>query len=174
LDRTQKRELVASLAGVFGATEMVVVASPRGLTVAEATELRRRMRSAGATYRVAKNRLAVRALDGTRFEGIKPLLKGPTALAWSQDPVAVAKTAVDYARTNDRFVVLGGALGRQTLDAAAVKALSELPSLDQLRAKILGLLAAPATRIASVLQAPAGQVARVLSAYAKANEPEAA
>ena len=174
MDRTQKREFVASLAGVFGSTEMVVVTSPRGLTVDQATELRRRMRSAGATYRVAKNRLAALALDGTRFEGIKPLLKGPTALAWSSDPVAVAKTVVDYARTNDRFVVLGGALGGQTLDAAAVKALSELPSLDQLRAKILGLLAAPATRIAGVLQAPAGQVARVLSAYARANGPEAA
>jgi large subunit ribosomal protein L10 len=174
LDRTQKREFVSSLAGVFGSTEMVVVASPRGLTVAEATELRRRMRSAGATYRVAKNRLASRALDGTRFEGIRPLLKGPTALAWSQDPVAVAKTVVDYARSNDKFVVLGGALGAQTLDAAAVKALSELPSLDQLRAKILGLLMAPATKVAGVLQAPAGQVARVFSAYAKAAGTEAA
>ena len=174
MDRTQKREFVASLAGVFGSTEMVVVTSPRGLTVDQATELRRRMRAAGATYRVAKNRLAALALEGSRFEGIKPLLKGPTALAWSSDPVAVAKTVVDYARTNDKFVVLGGALGAQTLDAAAVKALSELPSLDQLRAKILGLLMAPATKVAGVLQAPAGQVARVLSAYAKAAEPEAA
>ena len=173
MDRTQKREFVSSLAGVFGSTEMVVVTSPRGLTVDQATDLRRRMRAAGATYRVAKNRLAALALEGTRFEGIKPLLKGPTALAWSSDPVAVAKTVVDYARTNDKFVVLGGALGAQTLDAAAVKALSELPSLDQLRAKILGLLMAPATKVAGVLQAPAGQVARVFSAYAKAAEAQA-
>jgi large subunit ribosomal protein L10 len=174
LDRTEKREFVASLAAVFADTSMVVVTRPNGLTVAEATELRRRMRAAGATYRVAKNRLATLALDGTKFDGIKPLLKGPTALAWSADPVAVAKTAVDYARTNDRFTVLGGSLGAQTLDAAGVKALSELPSLDALRARLLGMLQTPATRIAGVLQAPAGQVARVLSAYAKANTDEAA
>jgi large subunit ribosomal protein L10 len=171
LDRTQKREFVASLATVFGSTTMVVVARPRGLSVAEATELRRRMRSAGATYRVAKNRLAVRALDGTRFAGIAPLLKGPTALAWSSDPVAVAKTVVDFARSNDKFVVLGGSLGEQMLDAAAVKALSELPSLGQLRARILGMLQTPATRIAGLLQAPGGQLARVMAAYARANEP---
>jgi len=174
LDRTQKREFVASLSDVFAAAAMVVVTRPTGLTVAEATDLRRRMRSAGATYKVAKNRLAVRALDGTRFEGIKPLLKGPTALAWSSDPVAVAKTAVDYARTNDRFVVLGGALGAQTLDAAGVKALSELPSLDELRARILGMLNTPATRLAGLMQAPGGQLARVLAAYARAAEEKAA
>ena len=175
MDRTEKREFVASLAAVFADTSMVVVTRPNGLTVAEATDLRRRMRAAGATYRVAKNRLATLALDGTKFEGIKPLMKGPTALAWSADPVAVAKAAVDYAKANDRFAVLGGSLGTQTLDAAGVKALSELPSLDQLRARLLGMLQTPATRIAGVLQAPAGQVARVLAAYARAAEtPEAA
>ena len=132
------------------------------------------MRAAGATFKVAKNRLAHLALDGTRFEGISPLLKGPTALAWSTDPVAVAKTAVEFARTNEKFVVLGGALGTQTLDAAGVKALSELPSLDALRARLLGMLNTPATRIAGVLQAPGGQLARVLAAYAKtADEAEA-
>ena len=151
---------------------MVVVTRNSGLTVAEVTELRRRMRAAGATYRVAKNRLTTLALDGTRFDGIKPLLKGPTALAWSHDPVAVAKTAVEFARTNDKFVVLGGALGAQTLDAAGVKALSELPSLEALRARLLGLIAPPATRIAGVLQAPAGQIARVLAAYAREHEAE--
>ena len=123
MDRTEKREFVASLASVFADASMVVVTQPKGLTVAEATDLRRRMRAAGATYKVAKNRLATLALDGTQFEGIKPLLKGPTALAWSKDPVAVAKTAVEFARTNDKFVVLGGALGAQTLDAAGIKAL---------------------------------------------------
>ena len=130
LDRTEKREFVAALAS--GVRRHVDGRGhPQwGLTVAEATDLRRRMRAAGATYKVAKNRLATLALDGTQFEGIKPLLKGPTALAWSNDPVAVAKTAVEFAKTNDKFVVLGGALGTQTLDADGIKALSELPSLD--------------------------------------------
>ena len=138
MDRTEKREFVASLASVFADVSMVVVTQPKGLTVAEATDLRRRMRAAGATYKVAKNRLATLALDGTQFEGIKPLLKGPTALAWSKDPVAVAKVAVEFARTNDKFAVLGGALGTQTLDAAGIKALSELPSLDALRGAVGG------------------------------------
>jgi large subunit ribosomal protein L10 len=170
LDRTEKREFVASLATVFADTSMVVVTRNAGLTVAEVTDLRRRMRAAGANFKVAKNRLAMLALDGTRFDGIKPLLKGPTALAWSRDPVAVAKVAVEFARINEKFVVLGGALGNQTLDASGVKALSELPSLDALRAKLVGLLQAPATRIACVLQAPGGQLARVLAAYATKDE----
>jgi large subunit ribosomal protein L10 len=137
------------------------------MTVADVSELRRKMRAAGASYKVAKNRLATRALEGTRFQGISPLLKGPTALAWSTDPVAVAKTAVEFAKTNDKFVVLGGALGTQTLNADGVKALAELPSLETLRAQLVGLIQTPATRIAGVLQAPGGQVARVLAAYAK-------
>lgn len=170
MDRTEKHAFVASLASVFADTSMVVVTRPNGLTVAEVTDLRRRMRAAGASYKVAKNRLATLAVDGTRFDGIKPLLKGPTALAWSRDPVAVAKTAVEFARLNEKFVVLGGALGTQLLDAAGVKALSELPSLDALRGKLLGLIAAPATRIAGVLQAPGGQLARVLAAYATKDE----
>jgi large subunit ribosomal protein L10 len=170
LDRTEKHAFVASLAAVFAETSMVVVTQNNGMTVADVTNLRRRMREAGATYKVAKNRLAVLALDGTRFDGIVPMLKGPTALAWSRDPVAVAKTAVEFARINDKFVVLGGALGTQMLDASGIKALSELPSLDALRAKILGLLNAPATKIAGVLQAPGGQLARVLSAYAHKDE----
>ncbi|MBN9508057.1 MAG: 50S ribosomal protein L10 [Alphaproteobacteria bacterium] len=170
MDRTEKHEFVASLASVFADTSMVVVTRNSGLNVAEMTELRRRMRAAGATFRVAKNRLTTLALDGTRFDGIKPLLKGPTALAWSHDPVAVAKAAVEFARTNEKFVVLGGAIGAQTLDAAGVKALSELPSLEALRARLLGLIVAPATRIAGILQAPGGQIARVLAAYARERE----
>lgn len=170
MDRTEKHAFVASLAAVFAETSMVVVTQNNGMTVADVTNLRRRMREAGATYKVAKNRLAVLALDGTRFDGIVPMLKGPTALAWSRDPVAVAKTAVEFARINDKFVVLGGALGTQMLDASGIKALSELPSLDALRAKILGLLNAPATKIAGVLQAPGGALARVLSAYAHKDE----
>lgn len=174
MDRTEKRAFVASLVSVFADMSMLVVTQPKGLTVAEATDLRRRMRAAGATYKVAKNRLAALALEGTQFEGIKSLLKGPTALAWSKDPVAVAKVAVEFAKANDKFVVLGGALGSQTLDASGIKALSELPSLDELRARLVGMLQTPATRIASVLQAPGGQVARVLAAYSKKDEAEAA
>ena len=174
MDRTEKREFVASLATVFAETSFVLVAQNKGLTVADVSELRRRMRAAGATYKVAKNRLATLALEGTRFDGVKPLLKGPTALAWSTDPVAVAKTAVEFAKTNDKFVVLGGALGTQTLDATGVKALAELPSLETLRAQLVGLIQTPATRIAGILQAPGGQVARVLAAYAKKDEAQAA
>ncbi|HUZ65679.1 MAG TPA: 50S ribosomal protein L10 [Acetobacteraceae bacterium] len=170
MDRTEKREFVASLASVFAETSMVIVTRNEGLTVAQVTDLRRRMRAAGANFKVAKNRLTTLALDGTRFDAIKPLLKGPTALAWSRDPVAVAKAAVEFAKTNEKFVLIGGALGTQTLDASGVKALAELPSLDALRAKLLGLIAAPATRIAGVLQAPAGQLARVFGAYAKTGE----
>ncbi len=166
VDRIEKREFVAELADVFADTSMVVVTRNAGMTVADVTALRRSMRAAGASFKVAKNRLALLALEGTRFDGIAPLMKGPTALSWSKDPVAVAKAAVDFAKTNDKFVLVGGALGSQVLDAAGVKALSELPSLDSLRAKILGLIQAPATKVAGVLQAPAGQLARVFAAYA--------
>jgi large subunit ribosomal protein L10 len=173
LDRTEKREFVASLGSVFAETSFVLVAQNKGLTVADVSNLRRRMRTAGVTYKVAKNRLATLALDGTRFQGISPLLKGPTALAWSTDPVAVAKTAVEFAKGNDKFVVLGGAIGNQVLNADGVKALSELPSLETLRAQLVGLIQTPATRIAGVLQAPAGQMARVFKAYAdKAGAPD--
>ncbi len=174
MDRTEKREFVASLATAFAETSFVLVAQNKGLTVTDVSELRRRMRAAGASYKVAKNRLATLALEGTRFDGVKPLLKGPTAIAWSKDPVAVAKTAVEFAKTNDKFVVLGGALGTQTLDATGIKALAELPSLETLRAQLVGLIQTPATRIAGILQAPGGQVARVLSAYAKKDEAQAA
>ena len=170
MDRTEKREFVASLATVFAETSMVVVTQNKGLTVAEVTNLRRRMRAAGVDFKVAKNRLAMLALDGTRFEGIKPLLKGPTALAWSKDPVAAAKTAIEFAKTIEKFVIIGGALGTQTLNADGIKALAELPSLDTLRAGLLGMISTPATRIAGVLQAPAGQLARVFGAYAKKDE----
>ncbi len=173
LDRTEKREFVASLAAVFAETSFVVVTQNKGLTVAEVTDLRRRMRASGSNFKVAKNRLTTLALDGTKFDGLAPLMKGPTALAWSRDAVAVAKTAVEYARTNEKLVVLGGALGKQLLNPAGVKALSELPSLEALRAGLLGMLQTPASRIASILQAPGGQIARVLAAYAKKDEADA-
>ena len=166
MDRIEKRAFVEQLSGIFADTSFVLVAQNNGLTVAAVSELRRRMKAAGATYKVAKNRLALLALDGTRFVGISPLLKGPTALAWSRDPVAVAKTAVEFAKGNEKFVILGGALGAQNLNPDGVKALAELPSLETLRAQLVGLLQTPASRIASVLQAPGGQLARVLKAYA--------
>jgi len=170
LDRQEKRAFVEFLANVFNSTSMVVVTENKGLTVADVTELRRRVRAAGATYKVAKNRLASLALHGTQFDGILPLLKGPTALAWSEDPVAVAKAIVEFAKTNDKLVVLGGSLGNQTLDANGIKALAALPSLDELRAQLVGMISTPATRIAGVVQAPAGQLARVFGAYAKTGE----
>ncbi len=170
MDRTEKREFVAGLNLALAGTSMIVVTRNAGLTVAEATDLRRKMRAAGAHFKIAKNRLATLALDGTRFEGIKPMLTGPTALAWSMDPVAVAKTAVEFAKTNEKFVLVGGALGTQTLDADGLKALAALPSLDELRARLVGMISTPATRIAGVLQAPAAQLARVFGAFAKKDE----
>jgi large subunit ribosomal protein L10 len=170
VDRTEKREFVASLASVFAETSMVVVTRNNGLTVAEVTDLRRKMRAEGVSFKVAKNRLANLALEGTQFDGIKPMLKGPTALAWSKDPVAAAKVAVEFAKTNEKFVVIGGALGTQTLNASGVQALAELPSLDTLRARLLGMINTPATRIAAVVQAPAGNLARVFGAYARKDE----
>ena len=170
MDRTEKREFVAELNQALAATSMIVVTRNAGLTVAEATDLRRKMRAAGATFKVAKNRLTTLALAGTRFDGIAPMLTGPTALEWATDPVAVAKVAVEFAKTNEKFVLIGGALGPQTLDADGIKALAELPSLDALRAGLVGMISTPATRIAGVLQAPAGQLARVFGAYAKKDE----
>ena len=170
MDRTEKRDFVAGLHEALAATSMIVVTHNTGLTVAEATDLRRRMRAAGVTYKVAKNRLAHLALEGTPFDGIKPMLKGPTALAWSKDAVAAAKAAVDFAKANEKFVLVGGALGAQTLDASGVRALAELPSLDELRARIVGMIATPATRVAGVLQGSAGQLARVFGAFARKGE----
>lgn len=174
VDRTEKRAFVDFLANVFGSASMVIVTQNNGLTVEAVTELRRKVREVGAAYKVAKNRLALRALDGTPFAGISPLLKGPTALAWADEPVAVAKVLVEFAKKNDKLVLLGGALGTQTFDVNGVKALAELPSLDELRAQLVGMINTPATRIAAITQAPAGQLARVLGAYARTGDAEAA
>lgn len=167
MDRAQKSEQVAQLKQTFSETSVVVVTRNLGLTVAQSTALRNRMRDAGATYKVTKNTLTLIALEGTPYAPIGELLTGPTALATSSDPVAAAKVAVDFAKTTDRFEIVGGAMGDTVLDATGVKALAELPSLDELRARIVGLIQAPATKVARVVQAPAAQLARVLAAYAE-------
>jgi large subunit ribosomal protein L10 len=167
VERARKENIVNQLHADIGSAEMVVVARHEGLTVAEATELRRAMRAAGTSFRVTKNRLALRALGGTPYEGLKGLFKGPTAVACSNDPVAAAKAAVDYAKKNEKLIVLGGQMGTRELDAAGVEQLAKLPSLDELRGKIVGLLQAPATKLAVVLQTPAGQLARVFAAYGR-------
>ena len=167
MDRSHKEALVTTLHEQLSDTVCVVITHQTGLTVAEVTELRRQMRAAGASFKVTKNRLARRALAGTKFERLSPMFTGPTAIAFSRDPVAAAKVAVEFANKNEKLTVVGGSLGDQQLDAQGIKALATLPSLDQLRAKLLGMLQTPATRIASVLQAPGGQVARVLGAYAR-------
>ena len=172
MERSQKQQLVATLHEDLADTVCVVVTHQTGLTVDEVTQLRRQMRGAGASYRVTKNRLAKRALEGTAFTSLAPLFTGPTAIAFSRDPVAAAKAAVAFANRNDKLTIVGGGLSGQMLDAAAVKALATLPSLDELRGKIIGLLQAPATKLAGLLQAPGGQLARVLAAYAdKENAP---
>jgi large subunit ribosomal protein L10 len=167
VDKAEKAEVVSDLSKVFAESGSVVVAHYKGLTVAEMGDLRARMRAAGASFRVAKNRLAMRALQGTAVEAIAHLFKGPTGIAFSKDPVAASKVAVAYAKDNDKLVILGGSVGATQLDANGVKALAELPSLDQLRGKIVGLLQAPATKLAGLMQAPGGQLARVIAAYSK-------
>jgi large subunit ribosomal protein L10 len=165
MDRSQKAESVASLNAVFNEVSVVVVTRNLGLSVGQSTDLRAKMRDAGASYKVAKNRLAKLAIKDTQYEGLGDYLTGPTALAWSTDPVAAAKAAVDFAKTNDKLEIVGGAMGATVLDAAGVKALASMPSLDELRAKIVGLVNAPATKVATLVNAPASKLARVFGAY---------
>jgi len=166
VERAAKAEMVTELNGVFKITNTVVVAHYAGLTVAEMQVLRKQARQAGTTVKVAKNRLAKIALEGTDVASIGPLLKGPTLIAYSADPVGASKVAVDFAKGHEKFVILGGAMGTTALDPNGVRALAALPSLDELRSKIVGLLKAPATKIAQVVNAPAAKVARVVQAYA--------
>lgn len=167
MDRTEKEAVVASMHRLFQEATTVVITHYSGMTVGQMVDLRDKMREAGAGFKVTKNRLTRRALDGTKFKGLDDLFTGPTAIAFSNDPVAAAKVAVNFAKTNEKLIIVGGAFGEQKLAADGVKALASLPSLDELRAKILGLLQAPATKVAGVLQAPAGQLARVFRAYAE-------
>ena len=166
MDRAQKQETIDALKGVFDSSGAVVVTHYLGLTVAEMSDLRGRLRQQGAQLKVVKNTLAVKALDGAAGEAGDALFKGPVAIAFASDPVSAAKVATQYAKDNEKFSVVGGLMGQQVLDKGGVSALATLPSLDQLRGKIIGLLQAPATKIAGVLQAPAGQIARVIGAYA--------
>jgi large subunit ribosomal protein L10 len=170
VDRAEKKAAIATLNGVFKASNVVVVAHYSGLTVAQMQQLRRQMRQAGASVKVAKNRLARIALEGTDVASIGPLLKGPTVIAYSSDVIAAPKVATDFAKAHEKFVILGGAMGKTALDANGVKALASLPSLDELRAKLVGLLVAPATKIAQLTNAPAAKVARVVQAYANKSE----
>ena len=173
MDRAQKTQAVADLNRTFSDVAVVVVTRNLGMTVAQSTQLRIKMREAGASYKVSKNKLARIALEGTDYGSIGDLLTGPVGLATSTDPVAAAKVAVDFAKTNDKFEIVGGAMGATALDAEGIKALATMPSLDELRAKIVGLIQAPAQKLASVTQAPAAQLARVFGAYA-AKDAEAA
>jgi large subunit ribosomal protein L10 len=166
MDRTKKAEVVSSLSGLFGEAGSVVVAHS-GMTVAQMGDLRSRMRAAGASFKVAKNRLAMRALQGTPAEAITHLFKGPTGIAISRDPVAASKVVVAYAKENQKLVILGGIIAGMAVDANGVKAFAELPSLDELRGMIIGLLNAPATKLAGLLAAPGGQLARVIGAYSR-------
>ncbi len=166
MDRAEKKEAVAALNEIFKKSSVVVVAHYSGLTVAQLQNLRKQMRAAGASVQVAKNRLAKIALDGTDAASIVPLLKGPTLIAYSDDPVAAPKVASAFAKEFDKFVILGGAMGKTALNPEGVKALATLPSLDELRAKLVGLIQAPATKIAQLSTAPAAKLARVFGAYA--------
>lgn len=167
MDRAEKREMVAALHDVFANTGAIVVAHYAGLTVSDMTRFRRDMRSAGGQVKVAKNRLVKLALEGTDAKGVADLLTGPTCLAFSADPVAAPKVAVKFAKTNEKFVILGGAMGSTVLDPQGVSSLANLPSLDELRSKLLGLIQAPASKIARVLNEPGAQLARVFAAYGK-------
>ena len=166
MNRTEKAELIETLQSAFNESSTVVVAHQVGMTVAESGDLRRKMREAGAGFKVTKNRIAKLALKGTRFEDLDSMFTGPTAVGMSQDPVAAAKAIVDYAKGNKKITILGGSMDGKTLDQAGVEALAKMPSLDELRGKLVGLVQAPAAKMARVTQASAGKLARVIQARA--------
>lgn len=167
MDKAGKKAALESYKGIFKESGVVVVTHYSGLTVAKMTELRTKLREGGGQLKVVKNRLAKLALDGKGGDDAANLFSGPVALAFSPDPVMAAKAAADFSKDNEKLVIIGGVMGEDVLDASGVQALAKLPSLDQLRGKLIGLVQAPATKVAGVLQAPAGQLARVVSAYAK-------
>jgi large subunit ribosomal protein L10 len=166
MDRAQKEAQIGALKDVFAQAGSVIVTHNKGLTVAEMTDLRLRLREQGAVLKVVKNTLVQKAIAGTDSEQATPMFTGPVAIAYSPDPVAPAKVAAEFAKGNDNFVIVGGVMGHVLLDEKGVDSLAKLPSLDELRAKIVGMINTPATRIAGVLRAPAGKLARVVGAYA--------
>jgi large subunit ribosomal protein L10 len=168
MDRSQKADAVAALNATFNEVGVVVITRNLGMTVAQTTALRVKMRDGGATFKVSKNSLARLAIADTDYAGIGDMFTGPVALATSVDPIAAAKIAIDFAKTNDKLEIVGGAMGRHLLDANGIKALASMPSLDELRAKLIGLIQAPATKLAQLVTAPAGKLARVFGAYAEA------
>ncbi len=172
MKRSKKEEQVAELRQTFESHNLMVVTHQTGLSVAEASELRRQMREAGATYRVTKNRLVKIAIKGSKFEQLGEQFSGPTAIAYSEDPVAAAKVVADFSKSNNKLIIVGGALDERALDVADVTALAALPSLDDLRSKLIALLQSPAGKLVTVLQAPAGQLARVISAYGNTEQSE--
>lgn len=167
MNRAEKQTLIETVHATLNKANIALVVHNQGLTVAEMSDLRRKMRDAGAEFKVSKNRLTKIAAKDTKYESISNLFKGPAALATSDDPVSVAKGLVEFAKTNEKLVIIGGAFGEQKLDVKAIETLAKLPSLNELRAKIIGMLQTPATRIACVLQAPGGQIARVIAAKSK-------
>ncbi len=164
MDRAQKRQLVSTLNEEWKDAGVMVVAHFTGMSVAQMTEFRKRMKDAGGSVKVAKNKLAKLALKDTNAEGVADLLKGQTCIAYSEDPVSAARVSVRYSRENDKLVILGGTMGKTVMDVGAVKALADLPSLDELRATLIGLVQAPATKIARILKEPGAMLARVLQA----------
>ena len=170
MERAEKREFVANLQEAFTSAGAIVVAHYTGLAVSEISAFRAKVRESGGTVKVAKNRLAKIALQGTEVEHMSDLFRGQTLVVYSADPIAAPKAAVDFAKANEKLVILGGAMGSKSLDENGVKALASLPSLDELRARIVGMISTPATRIAQVVKAPAGQVARVIGAYSQKDE----
>lgn len=170
ITRAAKETMITEMHEAFNTSDIVIVVHNKGLTVEQMTGLRRQIRAAGAGFKVAKNRLVKRALENTKFAGIADMFTGPTVTAYANDPVAAAKVLAQFAKDNERLVLLGGAFGERRLDADGIQALSKMPSLNELRAKIVGMLQTPASRIASILQAPGGQVARVINAHATKGE----
>ena len=166
MDRSQKAESVAALNAVFSEVGVVVITRNLGMSVAQSTALRNKIRDAGATYKVAKNSLAKLAIAGTNYEGTSEFFTGPTAIASSIDPIAAAKAVVEFAKTTDKIEIVGGAMGTNVLNADGIKARATMPSLDELRAKLIGLVQAPATKLAQLATAPAAKLARVFAAYA--------
>ncbi len=167
MNRAEKKQWIEDTNAKVANAGIVLVAHYKGLTVAEITELRKNVRAAGAGFKVTKNKLAQRAIAGTPYEKVSSLFKGPTAIAYANEPVSAAKALAEFAKKNTKLELVGGAFGDTVLDKKGIQQLATLPSLDELRAKILSMLNTPATRIAGVLQAPASQLARVFSAYAK-------